>query len=306
MQRVESIAGSGKVALSRMAPLGNSRSFTDFKLKNVARPMAVQGVSAEYFAVLGIPLLAGRTFAAADADRGVVIVNETLARRFWPGENAVGKSFESGNRRREIAGVVADAQVMTLGPVEPMFFQPFGEGRGGALLVRDDTGSLRRTDLLPKLVAEAEPGATVAVRGMNEQLDRWLGPSRIGAAVAAGLGLVALALATIGVYGIIAYSVEQRRREIGVRMAVGARPSQVVSAVLRGNSRPAVFGVIAGVAAAILASYALRGLFYGISALDGRAWIGVVLVLLAAAVAASVVPARNAARLNPVEALREQ
>jgi predicted permease len=305
-QRVEAITGPDTVAVSRMTPLGNSRSLTDFTLRGRSQPMLFQHVSAPYFRVLGIPLLAGRHFTDSDGDRGPVIVNEALARRYWPGESAVGKVFNSGAAPREVIGVAADAQVQGLGPVEPLFFVPYRGGRQTTLLIRDESGVLARGNTLGSLAAELEPQATATVRAIADQVERWLGPSRVGAAMAGALGLLALTLATIGVYGVIAYSVAQRRREIGVRIAVGAKPGQVVSFVLRGNARPALAGAAAGAALAVAVSQVLADMFFGLSPLDAPAWAGVLVVLLIAAATASVVPARQAARLDPVEALREQ
>lgn len=143
----------------------------------------------------------------------------------------------------------------------------------------------------------------VNVFPMSQQMDRWLGSSRVGAGLAAALAGLALLLAAVGVYGVISYSVEQRRREIGVRMALGARPAQIVGFVARSNSRALLIGLTVGLAASLGVSKLLETSLYGVSRLDPLAYGGVLAILLLTGIAASILPARRAAAIAPLEAL---
>src|SRR5258708_160400 len=138
---------------------------------------------------------------------------------------------------------------------------------------------------------------------MSQQLDRWLGSARTGATLAAAIGSLALLLATVGVYGVIAYSVEQRRRGIGVRMAPGAAAGGSGRFIVRADSRAPVGGIVMGWAISLATSRVLEGVLYGAGRLDPLAYGGVLLILLAAGIAASIVPARRAARVDPLTAL---
>jgi ABC-type antimicrobial peptide transport system permease subunit len=141
---------------------------------------------------------------------------------------------------------------------------------------------------------------------LNNNLDRWLRGPWLGAQLAGALGLFALILATVGMAGVFAYAVQQRTREVGIRMALGATPAQVVRLVLGGSSRAVVIGVVAGFAMALPASRLLRNVLYGLSPLDPIAYISVALILAIAGLAASYAPARRATRVDPVTALRHE
>lgn len=203
----------------------------------------------------------------------------------------------------EIVGVVRDAQLIGLGPVEPVFFRPFEGGQRGVFVLNGNAEDRQWGRQIAALARQQEPRATVSVVSLAQQMDRWLGSSRVGAALAAALGGLALLLAAVGVYGVVTYSVEQRRREIGVRMALGARPKQIVAYVARSNSRAMVIGLALGLAASLGVSKLLESSLYGASRLDPLAYGGVLLVLFTAGVAASIVPAKRAASIAPLDAL---
>ncbi len=306
-ERIGPIAGSGKVAMALLAPLGNARIVTGFRMpgqrEEQESPLAGQAVSGEYFEVLGIPMLAGRSFVPGDRGRHSIIVNEAMARRYWPSGSPVGSAILTGKDRREIVGVARDAEILGLGPAEPMYFEPYDGGNRAVLVFRANEAAGRQA---AALVSELEKGAVVSVTPMRQQLERWLGPTRIGAAMAAALGLLALVLASVGVYGVIAYSVEQRRREIGVRVALGARPGQMVGFILKSNARALMAGLGAGALGAIAMAKLVRKTFPDVSGLDPVVWAGVMLILMAAGVAACVMPARRAGRVDPVRALQHE
>jgi predicted permease len=256
-------------------------------------------VNDAFFDVLGIQLVAGRALQRDDRPGSVVVVNETLARRYWPDGNAVGQTASIGAGTAEVVGVIRDAQLNVLGPPQPAFFAPSAAGAGSVLVVP--------SDLAPRIVGTLraiEPRAVIDERPMAAQLQNALGDSRGAARVAAALGALALLLATIGVYGVVAYSVEQNRREIGVRLALGARPAEVIGTLLRRNSRALLGGVGVGLLLAVVASLVLQSEFYGVQALDPAAYAAVLALILLAGVAASAVPGVRAARMNAVDVLR--
>jgi predicted permease len=259
-------------------------------------------VNDAFFDVLGIGPVAGRLLQRGDRPGSVVVVNETLARRYWPSGNAVGQTASIGPAgTAEVVGVVRDAQLNVLGPPQPAFFVPSIVGAGSVFLVP--------SDLAPQVVAAvraSEPRAVIDERPMAAQFQNALGDSRGAARVAATLGALALLLATIGVYGVIAYSVEQSRREIGVRMALGARPTEVVATLLRRNAGALLGGAGAGLLLAGFASVVLQSEFYGVEAVDPATYVAVLGLILLAGAAASVLPALRATRLNTVDALRNE
>jgi macrolide transport system ATP-binding/permease protein len=308
-ERLQPLAGSSAVGLSFFRPLSRGRNMTTFRLsgQNNATPVLAQFVNAGYFETLGIPIVAGRNFTPADAGRSVNIINEAMARRYWPGQNAVGQTIILGGlgeaKRWEVVGVVRNAEVTGLGPVEPILFSQFsGEGQASVLL-RAGAVAPDWPRRLAAVVKQVEPRAAASVLPMSEQLDLWLGPARASATLAASLGLLALVLAAVGVYGVIAYSVEQRRREIGVRMALGAAPYQIVRFIVRANARAVLCGLAVGLAASLAVSRLLQSSLNGVSPLDPLAYGAVLALLLLAGVAASAIPARRAARIDPLVAL---
>jgi len=295
------------VAVSMLVPLADRHEFTDFNAKCANRvPVQTQRVSQAYFDVLRIPVVAGRNFLPEDRGRGSILVNETLARLCWDGRNPVGESVTIGRRQREVVGVVRDAQVSGIGQAQPIYFAPFvPDGnlvRGPAALLLPSPMAASAISLLRDMDSRI---ATEAIP-LTEQMNRSLGDTAGVARMAGALGLLALMLATVGVYGVISYSVEQRRREIGVRMALGARPGQVVGLVLRRNARAVAIGLAVGLAIAAGLTVVLKSELYGLSPVDPLAYAGVLTLLLCAGLAASVIPARRAARTDALLALHHE
>lgn len=277
-----------------------------------ARQVGWGTANAGYFDVLGVPIVAGRNFIPAGREPRNILINETMARDFWPGQNPIGRAiFDSGDRffsrlifnggdRLEIVGVVRDAQLTGPGPIEPTFFQ---QAYATTLLVPEDLSSIAAA-----VVRRLEPRAVVTSAPLSDQLERllpFLAATRQAMQVASALGALALLLATIGVYGVISYSVEQRRREIGIRMALGARSGEILGLILGCNAVPVVCGLAAGLAVSLAGSKVLESLLHGVSRFDPLAYGAVLAVLLAAAAAACAIPARRATSIAPVEALRQ-
>jgi len=305
--QLQGMAGGEGVSVSALVPLSDSRNSSDFVVPGMSPQlnpsMEVQQVSPDYFTLLRMPIAAGRPFRPEDRERGAIIVNEALARRYWPGQSPVGQTVKIGHGSPEIIGVVRDSHVYGLGPVRPTFFTPY--------VASGHTVARPVALLLPQAIASqaasairhAEPRASIEVFPLTDQVDQALGGSRGAARLASALGLLALLLATVGVYGVISYSVEQRRREIGIRMALGARPEEIAGMVLRRNFWAVSIGLVVGLGISVAASTALESQLYGLSRFDSIAYAGVLALMLAAALAASVVPALRAARTDAVTAL---
>jgi hypothetical protein len=251
--------------------------------------------------VLKIPVVSGRNFTPEDAGRPVMMINETLARQYWPGESALGKMLVS-DKPREIVGVVKDVYTTQLGSIAPTMYWPMS-GRWMPLVLLRDRG-VAAIDRVTALVKQIEPKAEVRPEPLSENLRRQLEPSLYAAALAGGLGMLALLMASIGMSGVFAYVVRQRTREIGIRMALGAQPAQVVRLVLASSGRALAAGLGVGLAGALGLSRLMVHQLNGVSPFDPLAYAGVLVALIAAAAAASALPARRAARVDPVTALR--
>jgi putative ABC transport system permease protein len=298
-----------RVALTVTDPLSNSYREADFRpsgTPEAARSVVNrQDVSPGYFDVLRIPLVAGRHFQSGDEARRVVLVNETLAHRYWNGQDPVGKTVLAVDGvAREVVGVVKDAHAVTLERVEPTIYLPLsGWTIPKALIHSNDAGIVQS---IAAVMREMEPRTRMQVTPLRDNLDRQLRGRRLRAELAGALGLFALILATVGISGVFAYVVQQRTKEIGIRMALGARPAQAVRLVLGTSSRAVFVGLFAGFAIALPASRLLRSFLYGASALDPVAYLSVAGILAVAGIAASYIPARRAARVDPATTLRHE
>jgi len=277
-----------------------------------------------YFEALGIPLLQGRRFSDDDnlaPERGAAIVTRAFAERFWPGENPIGKAVNPNGRTKppfyHVVGVVGDLHGTTLDePPAVGIFYPIVPLPGGGrwypgefhLVVRGARGE--PLDLLPEIrraVAAADPGIPIAnAETMSAVVARSMGRLSFTLLLLGIAGGVALALAAIGLYALISYVVACRRNEIGVRLVLGARPGQVERLVVRSALRLALLGLAAGGLGAAVSARVLRGLLYGVTAWDPPAYLLSAGVLLAVAGLAGWIPARRAARVDPVRALREE
>jgi len=289
-------------AISALMPFGDASNWTEFKPAGRAAENAsvrVQNVTAGYFEVLQMPIIAGRNFTATDKAGNAIIVNEALARRYWSDQDPVGRQVTIGRRVREVVGVVRNSQLTRIGRVDPEYFAPFSRSVEAFVIIDS-----RRSPAAAAAIRRAEPRATIEPVSLSEQLNRSLDESRAAAQIAGALGLLALTMATVGVYGVVSYSVEQRRKEIGVRMALGAQPNEIVRMILGRNGRPILAGLGAGAALATAASIALESELYGVSRADPVVWGGVLSLLLVAGVAASAMPSHRAARTDPAATLR--
>jgi hypothetical protein len=266
-------------------------------------------VSPGYFDVLRIPIVAGRSLDSGRED--LILVNETMARRYWKGD-AIGRRFKVGDHPREVIGVVKDTYSTPSGleRVDPLIYElvphkrtwASGYSRGvPKILIRSAPGAV---DAISAMAVAIDPRVRVQAEPLAERVDRWLDPARAGAAIARLIGFFALALATVGMAGVFGFVVEQRRREIGIRMALGAQPRQVVAPILFAASRAVWIGLAAGFLAASPISMLVRLRLAYVSPLDPTVYWPVALALALAALAAAYVPARRATRIDPMSALR--
>ena len=271
----------------------------------------VNEVGSAFFETMGIPILYGRALGAHDraGSLHVAVVNQQFARQFFPDENPLGRRFVSGNHEYEIVGVSGDARYDRVNrPMPPTFYRPFAQENDLNAMTFEvrtplSVASLRRS--VQGAVARVDRDLPVFdVRTQVEQIDATLSQQRLFAVLTSAFGLLALVLASVGIYGVIAASVASRTAEIGVRMALGAASRQVLTMVLRETVGLAMLGIVVGVvAAAGLARY-IAGFLYGVTPFDPVTAALVVALMLCVALLAGWWPARLAAALNPVQALR--
>jgi predicted permease len=302
------LPADGRWARARHAPLSSSISFSDLSIPG--RPAGeklranVLPVSAGYFEILEIPVLEGRAFFEEDIARDVVVINQSMALKLWPEGNPVGRTFLTGSRTREVVGVVKDAELVGLGYVAPMFFEPVGATWAATVLVRSlDEPFLAR---LRGVARDLDPGAQLRIDPLRTNLERELAPLRAGSKIAGTLGVFALLLASVGMVGVVGYLVQRRTREIGVRIALGAKPGQIARLVAWTGGKAVFAGGALGLMGALAASRLLEGRLFGLSALDAPAYLLAMAVLVAATVLAGFVPVRRATRIQPAVALRHE
>jgi predicted permease len=323
LESVQRAPGVAVAAVNRGTPFyGGSRTVAFFPSRPVANPPVVgrHYISADYFRVLGIPLLAGRLLTAADraGTAPVTVINETAARRFWPGESAIGKRvwfgtttgpFSDPSRAVEVVGIVGDVKYD--GADQPMmadFYTSFLQFSYPDTIVLVKTQG-RPADALRTIraaIATVDSALPIYdVLTLDDRIDGILARPRFNASVVGAFALIALALAALGVYSVLAFSVLSRAKEVAVRIALGADGGRVIAMVLREGLILAGIGVAAGLAAAVGAGRLLQGLLFGVAAVEP--WLlalGSIVMLIVAALAA-LIPARRAARVDPMVVLRE-
>jgi putative ABC transport system permease protein len=270
-------------------------------------------VDRNYFETAGVAIESGREFTDLDLETStpVVIVNEKLAHDIWPGRDALGQRIRlpGESQLRQIVGISRTANYSSWGePPQPCVYVPLDQSYSDGMVfyVRSKGPPQQIMTAVRREIAVAGPeiliGGTLAGR---EIIDRGLSQSRIGVVLLSVFGLLALGLASIGLYGIMAYSVNQRKREIGLRMALGAAQTSVLKLILKQGMSLVFTGVLLGLAVALLMSRALSRLLYGMSGNDPVSVGGAAAILLAVALLACYLPARRASCVDPLVALRE-
>ena len=319
--RIAALPAVESVALATRVPLQINPNRWEIWVPGRHQPgdkgdtVEVTTVSPEYFATMGVPIVEGRGFTVTDRidTPRVAVVNETLARRLWPGQSAIGKVFHTRGGEGpafEIVGVSADHKVLTLSERPTPFLHVARAQRPSSYTAivartRGDSAALLR-DMRRELLALDPNVVFVENQTLESEVDATLLPMRASAWLVTGVGLVAMLLAAIGLYGVIAYSVARRTREIGIRIAVGARPSEVVAMVMRQGLIVAGVGLIAGCLLAVGVTRAMGGVLYGVSAADPPSWLAAAALLLGVSMLANFIPAHRASRVSPTEALRTE
>jgi predicted permease len=267
------------------------------------------------FSAMGIPLLRGRVFSTDDAWNGprIAVVSQRFAERMWPGQDAIGKRFYWGGttgNTRTVIGVVGDIRdIAPQAEPIPMMFLPFNQlpMAGMTLIVRSVGDPMALADGVRNAVRALDRNLPVPdIRPLRRNHSDAIAAPRFNAALIAGFAAVALMLACSGLYAVVAFNVARRRREIGVRLAIGALPAQVVNAFVRHGMRLTIAGVTIGLIVTFGAARLVRGLLYEVSPLDPMTFAAVTLLLVVVALVATYVPARRAASIAPGEALRNE
>jgi len=267
-------------------------------------------VSPGYFKTMRIPILRGRDFNESDR-AGVAIVNETMAKRFWPGQDAVGQRLYDGTaadgRLLQVIGVAKDTNTRYVGqPADPLLYAPLAQYSTPRhyLIVRTTNGASAVPDLR-KILNEISPDMPIiSVQSMKELMRVALLPQRVAASVAATMGLVGVLLAALGLYGIVSFSVTTRTREIGIRTAVGARQTDILSLMFREGARLTLVGVVAGWILALALTRLVAGLLFGVTPMDAVTLVVSTSILAITTLFASYLPARRATKVDPIVALR--
>lgn len=319
LERVRTVPGVRHAAFVNFLPLNHEaspRAFTPPGANADASrlPLAWElTVSEDYFSVLQIPLLEGRTFASHDRTGAapVVVINLSMARKHWPGRSPIGTTLAlDGSGPHEVIGVVADSRQFDLAEAgrEQIFLaqqqRPLAYVR---LLVRGDTPPGALTPGVVAALRAVDPRLPLTeIQPLREVVDAFLLPQRSLRVLLLVLGACALGLALFGIYGILACFVAERTRELGIRLAVGANRQQIVRYVVARGVRLAARGTLIGLPVAVGAGYLMRGLVFGVSATDPVSYAAVGVLVMTIAVAASYLPARRAAGISPLVAIRSE
>ncbi|HEY3934549.1 MAG TPA: ABC transporter permease [Gemmatimonadales bacterium] len=317
---IGSVPGVATVGWISKLPLTGETSVSDISIPGqpTGEPVVLANyrlVSGPYFHVFGIPVRAGRVFDESDRGRKVVLISESVARHFWPGQSPVGRTIHTSwgtDEDQEVIGVVGDLRNLRLdGPPTLMVFIPdwappmeYATG-SGSLVIRTSLPPLAIAAEVRQIVHSIDPAVPVtALRPMDDVVSGSVAGRRFQASLAIAFAGTALFLAAFGIFGVVAYSIEQRRRDLGIRLALGARPATLRWMVVRQGMTPVAVGLITGVAGSIVAGHFLGPLLFGVDPHDPVAIAVVVLIVLLAAGFACYLPGARATRIDPMAACR--
>jgi len=323
LERVRALPGVVSAGYTTAMPLtwkGGTNSFViEGREQGPGQDAQSRQVSAGYMETIGVKLRQGRFFDDHDdaQSQPVAVINETMARQFWQGEDALGKRFKLGsvdsqNPWATVVGVVGDVKEMGLeAPAKAEMFFPYQQlprmiwNMPRDLAVRTTGDPMSVAAAVRQAVWSVDRNQPVSnIRTMNEILAEEVAQRRIGMTLLAAFASLALALASLGIYGVLSYSVAQRTQEIGVRMTLGAGRKDVLRMVLADGMRLAAAGVAIGLGVSFALTRLMAGLLFGVSASDPRTLAGVTLLLIVVALVACFIPARRATKVDPMVALR--
>jgi putative ABC transport system permease protein len=323
VHRIEALPGVKSAAVTTNLPLYRQGGSIGISIEGRPDPapnqqpiVVTRVISPHYFSTMGIQLLQGRQFVEQDrADSpGVVVVSETMARRLWPGEDAVGKRLKSGssdstNPWLTIIGMVKDVRQFELtAEPKPQMYLPYEQAgffEPRDLVVSTNVEPLSLAATVRRTVWEIDKDQPVSnVRTMEDVLSESIARQRFSMLLLGIFAALALVLAAVGIYGVMSYSVTQRTHEIGIRMALGAQRSDVLKMVVGQGLKLVLIGVVIGLLAAFILTRVMSSLLFGVTATDPATFITISLVLISVAVLASYIPARRATKVDPMLALR--
>jgi predicted permease len=317
LERVRALPGVKSASLSDYLPLGTSRSVHGVQIDGANPapgqkdiPIQEASVAPDFFNTMGIPVLNGREFSIQDVqpNSGKVIINQAMATHYWPGRNPIGQHFKDGKQTVEIVGLVKTGKYRSLSedPIDFMYL-PLGPQSQEFLVVRTGTGEEATLGEIRRVIQGLDPNVVpIEMESISQYMTLPLFAAHTTGVLLALFGLVALLLATIGLSGVVSYSVSQRTNEIGVRMALGADRLDVVRLILKQGMRLTGVGILIGLVLSFATTRVLAGLLYGIKADDPLTFASVALFLGAVAFISCYVPARRAASLDPMKSLRAE
>jgi putative ABC transport system permease protein len=313
VERASTSPGVTAVAAANILPLGGEMYSATLVSNNGASSSraSVAQVSPKYFETLGLAIVRGREFTAAEvaANAPVAIVNETVARRLWPGLDPLGQQVRADDSKepwREVIGVARDAKYLFL-TESPLggYYLPLPTASGGTFVIRTSGTPRALLASLTDIARELDPDLPIATaQTMDERIHRTVNLRRAVVSLLGVLGTLTLLLASVGIYGVAAHSVSMRTREVGIRISLGARATDVLLMIVRQNLSLSLVGVAIGLGISAAGAAMLASYLFGVTAGDPATFAGGALVLCLVSLVASYLPARRAARIDPVVALR--
>jgi predicted permease len=317
LERVRALPEVRSASLSDYLPLGTSRTVHGINIEGVnpptgqdSIPLQVAYVAPDFFNTMGIPVLNGREFSPQDIQPGAgkVIINQAMAAHYWPGRNPIGQHFKDDKETLEIVGVVKTGKYRSLGedPLDFMYV-PLGPQSQEFLVVQTRAGEEAALGEIRRVIQSLDPNVVpTEMETISQYMALPLFAAHTTGVLLAVFGSVALLLATIGLSGVVSYTVSQRTNEIGVRMALGANRLDVVRLILKQGMRLTGIGIVLGLLLSFAATRVLADLLYGIKPADPLTFAGVALFLAAVAFISCYVPARRAASIDPMKSLRAE
>ena len=318
LEKVATLPGVRSASLADWVPLGFGSRYEEFIPEGyVAGPHEAIGagiarVSPGYFATLGIPILRGRDFSPQDAadSQPVVVINEALAKRYWPRRDPLGKRLKIAGKWATVVAVARTTNYYDLNePPQPFIYLPLYQfySSEATIHVRTAGDPLRSAAAVKQAIHQLNSDLPFFnVAALDERIQAGSFILRMASVFVGVFGMLALALASVGIYGVVAYGAEQRTHEIGIRMALGARPVVVMRMVVGEGMRLAVIGLVVGIVASLGSTRLMSSLLFGVRATDPLTFAGVAILLTLVALVACYLPARRAMRLDPLVALRHE
>jgi predicted permease len=316
--KTRGLTGVTRVSFARRVLLSDSGGGADQRVsipgvdlpqRQPSIPIKFNTVGLGYFGTEGTRLIAGRDFAATDgpSDPRVVVVSQTMAHRFWPGKKALGEHIVADGKDAQIVGVVEDAKINDIHEApEPFMYFPFAQSPidWGTLIVETRGDSRTMVAPIRSEIVNLDPKVKVGVRTLSYLMKQAFWQDQTAAAFAGALAIMGMFLAAIGLYGVIAFLVNRRRHEIGIRMALGAEDKDVLRAMLSDGLGVATIGIAVGLAVSLGATRLMSNLLYGVRPRDPVTLAVSSVVVILIALVASYIPARRATKVDPIEALR--